>query len=208
MLTGAGFRVVLPNIHTGSADYGAVDRPQLGDWGGVGITTTCLRQSTTWCRSDGPTLTGWALIGLYWQLRVVNWLVVARPIASKARRSPRTASPAQVSCWAMSDAGPDTAGQPGWATRSSPAGVERCGASPRCRHVADVCAPRCRCCRPGRSALPTTGQRAVLRRPASPPAPRGGVRAVPRFAPHLRRHRSPRPWIDRIRCSTGSPPHV
>ena len=41
MLTGAGYRVVLPNIRGSGAYGGDWIRPQLGDWGGVDADDVC-----------------------------------------------------------------------------------------------------------------------------------------------------------------------
>lgn len=103
MLTGAGYRVVLPNIR-GSGAYGADwIRPQLGDWGGVDADDVhaALDHVVDLGLADPERL---GVIGLSYGGFMVNWLVGTSDRFAAAISENGVTN--QVGCWANSDSGP------------------------------------------------------------------------------------------------------
>lgn len=138
MLTGAGFRVVMPNIR-GSAGYGADwIRPQLGDWGGVDV-------ADVHAAVDHVVSLGWTdpdrvgVIGLSYGGFVVNWLVGTTDRFRAAVSENGVTN--QVSCWAMSDSGPEYCRAARMGDPLSPEGVEQLWRQSPLRHVAHVHTP-------------------------------------------------------------------
>jgi dipeptidyl aminopeptidase/acylaminoacyl peptidase len=104
MLTGAGYRVVLPNIR-GSQGYGRHwIRPQLGDWGGVDAADVhaALDHVVDLGLAD-PTRMG--ALGLSYGGFMVNWLVATSDRFAAAVSENGVTN--QVSVWANSDSGPE-----------------------------------------------------------------------------------------------------
>ena len=138
MLTGAGYRVVLPNIR-GSAGYGRHwIRPQLGDWGGVDADDVhaALDHVVELGLAD-PTKLG--ALGLSYGGFMVNWLVGTSDRFAAAVSENGVTN--QVSDWANSDSGPvydrlALLGDP-----FSESGIEKLWRQSPLRHVTEVRTP-------------------------------------------------------------------
>jgi len=104
LLTGAGFRVVLPNIR-GSAGYGADwIRPQLGDWGGADADDVhAVVDHVLDLGLAEPGRLG--IMGLSYGGFMVNWLVGTSDRFAAAVSENGVTN--QVSAWANSDYGPE-----------------------------------------------------------------------------------------------------
>ena len=104
MLTGAGYRVVLPNIR-GSTGYGrAWIRPQLGDWGGVDAADVhaAVDHVVALGLADPARL---GAIGLSYGGFMVNWLVGTTDRFAAAVSESGVTN--QINAWAGSDSGPE-----------------------------------------------------------------------------------------------------
>jgi dipeptidyl aminopeptidase/acylaminoacyl peptidase len=104
ILTGAGYRVVLPNIR-GSTGYGASwIRPQLGDWGGVDAADVhaAVDHAVAVGLADPA---GLGLLGLSYGGFLVNWLVGSSDRFAAAVSENGVTN--QISAWANSDSGPE-----------------------------------------------------------------------------------------------------
>ena len=138
MLTGAGYRVVLPNIR-GSAGYGRHwIRPQLGDWGGVDADDVhaALDHVVELGLADPAKL---GALGLSYGGFMVNWLVGTSDRFAAAVSENGVTN--QVSDWANSDSGPvydrlALLGDP-----FSESGIEKLWRQSPLRHVAEVRTP-------------------------------------------------------------------
>lgn len=138
LLTGHGFRVVLPNIR-GSATYGRDwISPQLGNWGGVDADDVhaALDHAVALGLADGERL---GALGLSYGGFMVNWLVGTTDRLRAAVSENGVTN--QVSAWAHSDSGVeyDRASRLGDAI--SPEGVARLWRQSPLRNVARVTTP-------------------------------------------------------------------
>ena len=138
MLTGAGYRVVLPNIR-GSAGYGREwIRPQLGDWGGVDADDVhaALDHVIELGLADADRL---GALGLSYGGFMVNWLVATsdRFVAAVSENGVTN----QVSVWANSDSGPEYDRASLLGDPFSPAGIEKLWRQSPLRHVTNVHTP-------------------------------------------------------------------
>ena len=138
MLTGAGYRVVLPNIR-GSAGYGSDwIRPQLGDWGGVDADDVhaALDHVLDLGLAD-PTRMG--ALGLSYGGFMVNWLVATSDRFAAAVSENGVTN--QVSVWANSDSGPEYDRASLLGDPFSPAGIDKLWRQSPLRHVTGVHTP-------------------------------------------------------------------
>ena len=138
MLTGAGYRVVLPNIR-GSGSYGADwIRPQLGDWGGVDADDVhaALDHVVDLGLADEERL---GVIGLSYGGFIVNWLVGTSDRFAAAISENGVTN--QVACWANSDSGPFYCRSSHLGDPLTPEGVERLWRQSPLRHVSNVRTP-------------------------------------------------------------------
>ena len=138
LLTGAGYRVVLPNIR-GSAGYGEQwIRPQLGDWGGIDAQD--VHTVVDWVLAMGlaaPDRLG--LLGLSYGGFLVNWLVgTSDRFAAAVSENGVTNN---VSAWANSDYGPEYSRMAHLGNVLSPEGIDRLWRQSPLRNVADVHTP-------------------------------------------------------------------
>lgn len=138
MLTGAGYRVVLPNIRGGQGYGRQWITPQLGDWGGADA-------DDVHAALDHVVALGWAdadrlgIIGLSYGGFMVNWMVGTTDRFRAAISENGVTN--QVSCWANSDCGPEYCRTSLLGDPFSDAGVERLWRQSPLRHVADVRTP-------------------------------------------------------------------
>lgn len=138
MLTGAGYRVVLPNIR-GSTGYGRRwIRPQLGDWGGVDADDVhaALDHVVELGLADPARL---GALGLSYGGFMVHWLVGTSDRFAAAVSENGVTN--QVSDWANSDSGPvydrlALLGDP-----FSESGIEKLWRQSPLRHVTQVRTP-------------------------------------------------------------------
>ena len=138
MLTGAGYRVVLPNIR-GSGAYGADwIRPQLGDWGGVDADDVhaALDHVIDLGLADRERL---GLIGLSYGGFMVNWLIGTSDRFSAAISENGVTN--QVACWANSDSGPFCCRSSLMGDPLTPEGVAKLWRQSPLRHVSNVRTP-------------------------------------------------------------------
>jgi dipeptidyl aminopeptidase/acylaminoacyl peptidase len=138
MLTGAGYRVVLPNIR-GSTGYGAGwIRPQLGDWGGVDAVDVHATVDHVIGRgvADADRL---GLLGLSYGGFLVNWLVGTTDRFAAAVSENGVSN--QVSSWANSDSGPEYCRMANMGDPLSADGVDRLWRQSPLRNVAAVHTP-------------------------------------------------------------------
>ena len=138
MLTGAGYRVVLPNIR-GSAGYGRDwIRPQLGDWGGVDADDVhdALDHVIALGLAD-PARVG--ILGLSYGGFMVNWMVGTTDRFRAAVSENGVTN--QVSCWANSDSGPEYCRAALLGDPFTPEGVAALWRQSPLRHVANVHTP-------------------------------------------------------------------
>ena len=138
LLTGAGYRVALPNIR-GSAGYGAGwIAPQLGHWGGPDA-------DDVHAVVDHLVDRGWAdadrlgVLGLSYGGFLVNWLVGTTDRFAAAVSENGVTN--QISAWANSDYGPEYCRAARLGNPFSPEGVERLWRQSPLRNVADVHTP-------------------------------------------------------------------
>ena len=138
MLTGAGYRVVLPNIR-GSAGYGRDwIRPQLGDWGGVDA-------ADVHAALDGVIELGLVdtdrlgALGLSYGGFMVNWLVATSDRFAAGVSENGVTN--QVSVWANSDSGPEYDRASLLGDPFSPEGIEKLWRQSPLRHVTNVHTP-------------------------------------------------------------------
>ena len=138
MLTGAGYRVVLPNIR-GSAGYGQDwIRPQLGDWGGVDA-------DDVHAALDGVIDLGLAdarrlgALGLSYGGFMVNWLVATSDRFAAGVSENGVTN--QVSVWANSDSGPEYDRASMLGDPFSPEGIRKLWRQSPLRHVTNVHTP-------------------------------------------------------------------
>lgn len=138
MLTGAGYRVVLPNIR-GSAGYGADwIRPQLGDWGGVDADDVhaTLDHVVDAGLADPDRL---GALGLSYGGFMVQWLVgTSQRFAAAVSENGVTN---QVNTWANSDSGPEYDRASLLGDPYDADGIERLWRQSPLRHVAAVRTP-------------------------------------------------------------------
>lgn len=138
LLTGAGYRVVLPNIR-GSAGYGRDwIRPQLGDWGGVDADDVhaALDHVIALGLADPDRL---GAIGLSYGGFMVNWLVGTSDRFAAAVSENGVTN--QVSDWANSDGGPEFDRASLLGDPFSEAGIGKLWRQSPLRHVTDVRTP-------------------------------------------------------------------
>jgi dipeptidyl aminopeptidase/acylaminoacyl peptidase len=138
MLTGAGYRVVLPNIR-GSGAYGADwIRPQLGDWGGVDADDvhTALDHVVGLGFADPARL---GVMGLSYGGFMVNWLVGTSDRFAAAISENGVTN--QVSCWANSDSGPFYGRSSLLGDSFTPEGVDKLWRQSPLKHVSSVRTP-------------------------------------------------------------------
>jgi len=138
MLTGAGYRVVLPNIR-GSAGYGRDwIRPQLGDWGGADADDVhaALDGLIELGLLDSDRL---GALGLSYGGFMVNWLVATSDRFAAAVSENGVTN--QVSVWANSDSGPEYDRASLLGDPFSPDGIERLWRQSPLRHVTSVHTP-------------------------------------------------------------------
>lgn len=138
MLTGAGYRVVLPNIR-GSGAYGADwIRPQLGDWGGVDADDVhaSVDHVVELGLADPERL---GVIGLSYGGFMVNWLVGTSDRFAAAISENGVTN--QVACWANSDSGPFYSRSALLGDPFTAEGVEQLWRQSPLRHVAHVRTP-------------------------------------------------------------------
>ncbi len=138
ILTGAGYRVVLPNIR-GSAGYGRDwIRPQLGDWGGVDADDVhaALDHVIALGLADPDRL---GALGLSYGGFMVNWLVGTSDRFRAAVSENGVTN--QVGCWANSDSGPEYCRASLLGDPFTPEGVEKLWRQSPLRHVANVRTP-------------------------------------------------------------------
>jgi len=138
LLTGAGYRVALPNIR-GSTGYGADwIRPQLGHWGGPDA-------DDVHAVADHLVDRGWAdadrlgILGLSYGGFLVNWLVGTTDRFAAAVSENGVTN--QISAWANSDYGPQYCREARLGDPLSPEGVKRLWRQSPLRHVANVRTP-------------------------------------------------------------------
>jgi dipeptidyl aminopeptidase/acylaminoacyl peptidase len=138
MLTGAGYRVVLPNIR-GSGAYGADwIRPQLGDWGGVDADDVhaALDHVVDLGLADPERL---GVIGLSYGGFMVNWLVGTSDRFAAAISENGVTN--QVGSWANSDSGPFYCRSSLLGDTLTPEGVDKLWRQSPLRHVSNVRTP-------------------------------------------------------------------
>jgi dipeptidyl aminopeptidase/acylaminoacyl peptidase len=138
MLTGAGYRVVLPNIR-GSGAYGANwIRPQLGDWGGVDADDVhaALDHVVDLGLADPQRL---GVIGLSYGGFMVNWLVGTSDRFAAAISENGVTN--QVGCWANSDSGPFYCRSSLLGDPLTPEGVDKLWRQSPLQHVSNVRTP-------------------------------------------------------------------
>jgi dipeptidyl aminopeptidase/acylaminoacyl peptidase len=138
VLTGAGYRVVCPNIR-GGAGYGRDwIRPQLGDWGGVDADDVhaALDHAIALGLADPDRL---GVFGLSYGGFMVNWMVGTSDRFRAAVSENGVTN--QVSAWANSDSGPDYCRTSLLGDTLSPDGVAKLWRQSPLRHVADVHTP-------------------------------------------------------------------
>jgi len=138
LLTGAGYRVVLPNIR-GSAGYGASwIAPQLGDWGGVDAADVHTALDYVVDRGlANPTRLG--ALGLSYGGFMVNWLVGTSDRFAAAVSENGVTN--QVAVWANSDTGPEYNRAALMGDPLSALGVESLWRQSPLRHVAAIDTP-------------------------------------------------------------------
>jgi dipeptidyl aminopeptidase/acylaminoacyl peptidase len=138
MLTGAGYRVVLPNIR-GSAGYGRDwIRQQLGDWGGVDADDVhaALDHVVDLGLADADRI---GALGLSYGGFMVNWLVATSDRFAAAVSENGVTN--QVSVWANSDSGPEYDRASLLGDPFSPEGIDRLWRQSPLRHVTNVTTP-------------------------------------------------------------------
>jgi dipeptidyl aminopeptidase/acylaminoacyl peptidase len=138
MLTGAGYRVVLPNIR-GSAGYGREwIRPQLGDWGGVDADDVhaALDHVIDLGLADADRL---GILGLSYGGFIVNWMVGTTDRFRAAVSENGVTN--QVGCWANSDSGPEYCRASLLGDPFTPGGVEKLWRQSPLHHIANVRTP-------------------------------------------------------------------
>jgi dipeptidyl aminopeptidase/acylaminoacyl peptidase len=138
MLTGAGYRVVLPNIR-GSAGYGrGWIRPQLGDWGGVDADDvhTALDHVSALGLADPDRL---GILGLSYGGFMVNWMVGTTDRFRAAVSENGVTN--QITGWAGSDSGPEYCRAALLGDPFTPEGIERLWHQSPLRHVTNVHTP-------------------------------------------------------------------
>lgn len=138
ILTGAGYRVVCPNIR-GGAGYGRDwIRPQLGDWGGVDADDVhaAVDHVVALGLADPARL---GVFGLSYGGFMVNWLVGTSDRFAAAVSENGVTN--QVSAWAGSDSGPDYCRLSLLGDPFTPEGIERLWRQSPLRHVANVHTP-------------------------------------------------------------------
>ena len=138
VLTGAGYRVVLPNIR-GSTGYGADwIRPQLGDWGGVdALDVHAAVDHVIELGLADPDRLG--VLGLSYGGFLVNWLVGTTDRFAAAVSENGVSN--QVSAWANSDGGPECCRMALIGDPLSADGVDRLWRQSPLRNVAAVRTP-------------------------------------------------------------------
>jgi dipeptidyl aminopeptidase/acylaminoacyl peptidase len=138
LLTGRGYRVVLPNIR-GSASYGrGWIRPQLGDWGGVDAADVhaALDHVVALGLADSARL---GVLGLSYGGFMVHWLIATSQRFRAAVSENGVTN--QVSDWANSDSGPDYDRTSLLGDTLSPEGVEKLWRQSPLAHVANIQTP-------------------------------------------------------------------
>jgi dipeptidyl aminopeptidase/acylaminoacyl peptidase len=138
LLTGAGYRVVLPNIR-GSGAYGREwIRPQLGNWGGVDADDVhaVLDHVIALGLADPARL---GALGLSYGGFMVNWLVATSDRFAAAISENGVTN--QVSCWANSDSGPEYSRASLLGDPFTPEGVEKLWDQSPLKYVTNVNTP-------------------------------------------------------------------
>ncbi len=138
MLTGAGYRVVLPNIR-GSAGHGREwIRAQLGDWGGVDADDVhaALDHVVGLGLIDTDRL---GVLGLSYGGFMVNWMIATSDRFAAAVSENGVTN--QVSVWANSDSGPEYDRASLLGDPFSPEGIEKLWRQSPLRHVTNVHTP-------------------------------------------------------------------
>jgi dipeptidyl aminopeptidase/acylaminoacyl peptidase len=138
LLTGHGYRVVLPNIR-GSTSYGADwIRPLLGDWGGVDAADVeaVVDQVVDAGLADPERL---GVMGLSYGGFLVNWLVGTTDRFRAAVSENGVTN--QVSGWAGSDSGPEYHRAQRLGDPLTPDGVERLWRQSPLRNVGSIRTP-------------------------------------------------------------------
>ena len=138
MLTGAGYRVVLPNIRGSGAYGGDWIRPQLGDWGGVDADDVhaALDHVVDLGLADPARL---GVMGLSYGGFMVNWLVGTSDRFAAAISENGVTN--QISCWANSDSGPFYCRSSLLGDPFTPEGVEKLWRQSPLKHVSSVSTP-------------------------------------------------------------------
>jgi dipeptidyl aminopeptidase/acylaminoacyl peptidase len=138
LLVGAGYRVVLPNIH-GSAMYGRDwIRPHMGDWGGVDAADVhaVLDHVIDLGLADPARL---GVMGLSYGGFMVNWLVGTTDRFAAAVSENGVTN--QISDWANSDSGPEYDRASLLGDPLSPDGIDKLWRQSPLRNVANVRTP-------------------------------------------------------------------
>jgi dipeptidyl aminopeptidase/acylaminoacyl peptidase len=138
LLTGRGYRVVLPNIR-GSTSYGRDwIRPHMGDWGGVDAADVhaVLDHVVALGLSDPDRL---GVLGLSYGGFLAHWLIgTSRRFAAAAAENGVTN---QVSSWANSDGGPEVVRAAAMGDVFTPEGIDDLWRQSPLRNVAAIRTP-------------------------------------------------------------------